>query len=82
MVAVGRMGPTSAAATTFLIPAVALLLGGLVRGEHVAPLSILGGVVCLGGAWLMRRAQLEHAGQGSAPAIRTAAYAPAGRDAR
>ena len=57
-VAAGRMGATRAASTTFLIPAVALLLGWLVRGEHVAALAILGGVVCVGGAWLMRRAQL------------------------
>jgi hypothetical protein len=33
----------------------------LVRGESVAALSVLGGAVCLVGAWLMRRAQLEHA---------------------
>lgn len=57
-VAAGRMGATRAAATTFLIPGVALLLGWLVRGEHVAALSIVGGVVCVGGAWLMRKAQL------------------------
>ena len=57
-VAAGRMGATRAAATTFLIPGVALLLGWLVRGEHVATLSIVGGAVCVGGAWLMRRAQL------------------------
>ena len=57
-VAAGRMGATRAAATTFLIPGVALLLGWLVRGEQVAALSIVGGVVCVGGAWLMRRAQL------------------------
>ena len=57
-VAAGRMGATRAAATTFLIPGVALLLGWLVRGEHVAAVSIVGGVVCVGGAWLMRRAQL------------------------
>jgi drug/metabolite transporter (DMT)-like permease len=57
-VAAGRMGATRAAATTFLIPGVALLLGWLVRGEHVAALSIVGCVVCVGGAWLMRRAQL------------------------
>ena len=60
-VAAGRMGATRAAATTFLIPVVALVLGALVRGEHVAGLSILGGAVCVAGAWLMRRAQLaEH----------------------
>ena len=61
------MGATKASATAFLIPPVALLLGVLVRGEHVATLSVLGGVVCLAGAWLMRRAQLEHAVRGPAP---------------
>jgi hypothetical protein len=33
----------------------------------VAALSVIGGVVCLAGAWLMRRAQLEQAGR--APAV-------------
>src|SRR5882724_5175654 len=59
VMAAGRVGATRASATAFLIPPVALLLGVLVRGEHVAALSVLGGVVCLAGAWLMRRAQLE-----------------------
>ncbi len=81
VMAAGRVGATKASATTFLIPPVALVLGVLVRGEHVAPLSVLGGVVCLVGAWLMRRAQLEGAGQGSSPALRTAAYAEARREA-
>ncbi len=58
-VAAGRVGATRASATTFLIPAVALVLGVAVRGEHVAPLSVAGGVVCVAGAWLIRRAQLE-----------------------
>ena len=49
VMAVGRVGPTKASATAFLIPPVALLLGVLVRGEHVAALSVLGGVVCLVG---------------------------------
>jgi drug/metabolite transporter (DMT)-like permease len=70
VMAAGRVGATKASATAFLIPPVALLLGVLVRGEHVAGLSVLGGVVCLVGAGLMRRAQLEHAGRG--PAIQTA----------
>jgi drug/metabolite transporter (DMT)-like permease len=61
VLAAGRVGATRASATAFLIPPVALLLGVLVRGEHVAALSVAGGVVCLAGAWLMRRAQLEHA---------------------
>jgi drug/metabolite transporter (DMT)-like permease len=57
-VAAGRVGATSASATTFLIPPVALVLGVLVRGERVALISVVGGAVCVGGAWLIRRAQL------------------------
>jgi drug/metabolite transporter (DMT)-like permease len=72
VLAAGRVGATKASATAFLIPPVALLLGVLVRGERVATVSVLGGVVCLAGAWLMRRAQLEHAVRAPAPAIRTA----------
>jgi drug/metabolite transporter (DMT)-like permease len=67
VMAAGRVGATKASATAFLIPPVALALGVLVRGEHVAALSVIGGVVCLAGAWLMRRAQLEQAGR--APAV-------------
>jgi drug/metabolite transporter (DMT)-like permease len=59
VIAAGRVGATKASATAFLIPPVALLLGVLVRGERVAGLSVAGGVVCLAGAWLMRRAQIE-----------------------
>jgi drug/metabolite transporter (DMT)-like permease len=61
VMAAGRVGATKASATAFLIPPVALVLGVLVRGEHVAWLSVVGGMVCLAGAWLMRRAQIEHA---------------------
>jgi drug/metabolite transporter (DMT)-like permease len=72
VLAAGRVGATKASATAFLIPPVALLLGVLVRGEHVAGLSVVGGGVCLAGAWLMRRAQLEHAARQPAPAMQTA----------
>lgn len=58
-VAAGRMGATRASASTFLIPPVALVLGIVVRGERVALLSVAGGAVCVAGAWLMRRAQME-----------------------
>ena len=56
--AAGRVGATRASSAAFLIPAVALLLGVLVRGEHLAVLSIAGSAVCVAGAWLMRRAQI------------------------
>ena len=56
-VAAGRPAVMRASGTTFLIPAVALFLGVAVRGERVAPLSVAGSMVCIAGAWLMRRAR-------------------------
>jgi drug/metabolite transporter (DMT)-like permease len=56
--AAGRMGATTASATTFLIPVVALVLGVTIRHEHVAPLSIAGAGICLTGAWLIRRSMI------------------------
>ena len=53
--AAGRVGPTRASATVYLIPGVALLLGVVVRGEQVAWMSIAGCAVCVAGAVLMRR---------------------------
>ncbi len=53
--AAGKFGASTASASTFLIPVVALALGVVVRGEHVAPISVLGGAVCLAGAWLISR---------------------------
>jgi drug/metabolite transporter (DMT)-like permease len=57
-VAAGRLGSTKASATTFLMPPVSLALGVLVRHEQVALLSVLGGGICVAGAWLIRRAQI------------------------
>ena len=56
-IAAGRLGSTRASSTAFLIPPVALLLGIVVRHEHVAALSILDAAVCVAGAWLMNRAR-------------------------
>jgi len=66
-VAAGRVGATRASATTFLIPPVALVLGVVVRGERVALVSIVGGAVCVAGAWLIRRAQMDVAHRRSNP---------------
>jgi drug/metabolite transporter (DMT)-like permease len=54
--AAGHFGAARASGTTFLIPAVALVLGVGVNHEQVALLSVAGGLVCLVGAWLMKRA--------------------------
>jgi drug/metabolite transporter (DMT)-like permease len=70
-IAAGRMGATTASATTFLIPVVALALGVGVRHEQVAPLSIVGAAVCLTGAWLIRRSLVRR--DFVAPAAREAA---------
>ncbi len=54
--AAGHFGAARASGTTFLIPVVALVLGVIVLHEQVALLSIAGGIVCMAGAWLMKRA--------------------------
>ena len=51
--AAGKFGASTASASTFLIPVVALALGVMVRGEHVAAISAIGCAVCLAGAWLI-----------------------------
>jgi len=56
-IAAGRVGPTRASASTFLVPVVALVLGVAVRGDHVTILSIAGCLVCIGGAILIRLPQ-------------------------
>jgi drug/metabolite transporter (DMT)-like permease len=58
-VAAGRLGATRASATTFLIPGVALALGVVVRGERVAQLSVVGGVICVAGAWIIHQTQAD-----------------------
>jgi drug/metabolite transporter (DMT)-like permease len=59
--AAGRFGASRASSTNFIIAPVSLVLGVLVRHERVALLSVVGSAVCLAGAWLMRRAQLQEA---------------------
>lgn len=54
--AAGHFGAARASGTTFLIPVVALVLGVVLLHEQVALLSVAGGMVCLIGAWLMKRA--------------------------
>jgi drug/metabolite transporter (DMT)-like permease len=56
-IAAGRLGATRAAATTFLIPVVALVLGVVVRGEHISAVSVVGAVICLTGAAIIRQTQ-------------------------
>ncbi len=67
-VVAGRMGATTASATAFLIPVVALALGVVIRHERVAPLSIVGAAVCLAGAWLIRQARMAQERAVRAPA--------------
>ena len=54
--AAGKFGAARASGSTFLIPVVALVLGVVVRHEHVLLVSIVGCLVCIGGAWIMKRA--------------------------
>jgi drug/metabolite transporter (DMT)-like permease len=47
----GRLG-----ATTYLVPPVAILLSWLLLGETPVALALLGGVLCVGGVYVSRRA--------------------------
>jgi drug/metabolite transporter (DMT)-like permease len=51
----GRLGSTRASVTTYLIPAVSVVLGVVVRGESVTTVALLGCVVALVGAYLTNR---------------------------
>jgi len=59
--AAGRMGATKASATAFLIPVVALILGVVIRHEHVTTISLVGAAICLFGAAVIRDPQLLRA---------------------
>lgn len=48
----GRLGSSRASASVYLIPVVSLLLGALVRHEHIEALSVVGCAVALFGAYL------------------------------
>jgi drug/metabolite transporter (DMT)-like permease len=78
--AAGRMGATTASATAFLIPVVALALGVGVRHETVAAISIAGAAICLTGAWIIRQARIAEE-RGAAPVQATNASHSARRQA-
>jgi drug/metabolite transporter (DMT)-like permease len=52
--AAGRMGATKASVSAFLIPVVALVLGVVIRHEHVGVVSLIGAAICLSGAFILR----------------------------
>lgn len=52
----GRYGSTRAASTTYLIPAVALVLGVVFRDEDAHAVAIVGSVVAVAGAYLVNSA--------------------------
>ena len=56
--AAGRMGATTASATAFLIPVVALILGVVIRHEHVTMVSLAGAAICLLGAAIIREPKM------------------------
>jgi drug/metabolite transporter (DMT)-like permease len=56
--AAGRMGATTASVSAFLIPVVALVLGVVIRHEHVTAISLVGAAICLLGAFIIRDPQI------------------------
>ena len=53
----GRIGSTRASASLYLMPAVSLFLGVVLRGEDVAVLAIFGSAVAVLGAWVLGRSK-------------------------
>jgi drug/metabolite transporter (DMT)-like permease len=69
----GRLG-----VTTYLVPAVSVVLAGLLLGETPRPLALLGGVFCIAGVALSRRLSLRSPRvESSAIAARAGRRAPA-----
>lgn len=56
--AVRYLGPTRVAASQFLVPAGAVLLGALFLAEPVGPAQLIGGAIIVLGVWLTRRASV------------------------
>lgn len=52
----GRYGSTRAASTTYLIPAVSIVLGVTLRGEDVRPIALVGCAIALVGAYVVNTA--------------------------
>jgi drug/metabolite transporter (DMT)-like permease len=69
----GRLGATTASVSAFFIPVVALILGVVVRHEHVAVLSLVGGAISLLAAWVVRWASLRAAAAAPPPSAAGAA---------
>jgi drug/metabolite transporter (DMT)-like permease len=55
---VGRVGPTRASVTAYIMPLVAMVAGALVRHETLGPSAFLGTVLILAGAFLATRAEV------------------------
>lgn len=54
----GRAGATRGAVAIYFTPVVAIVLGVLVRNEHVAALALLGAALVMLGAWLTSRREV------------------------
>jgi drug/metabolite transporter (DMT)-like permease len=54
-----RIGPTNASMLSTLEPVVTVLLAGLLFGEHLAPITILGGGLILVAVILLTRSEVK-----------------------
>jgi drug/metabolite transporter (DMT)-like permease len=67
----GRAGASRGAVAIYFTPVVAIVLGVVVRGEHVAAVSVVGAALVIAGAWLTSRRE------GPAPAPASTEAVPA-----
>lgn len=79
----GRSSAGRTAATTYVVPALAVLMGWLLLGEVPTPLALVGGALCLAGVFITRLRPRRPAGgdpSSSAAADRPAAAGAASGD--
>lgn len=57
----GRVGGSRGSVAIYFTPPVAIVLGVVVRGEHVAPLALVGTALVVAGAWLTSRREVRRA---------------------
>ena len=56
---IGRVGPSRAAVSIYVVPVVAVALGAIVRDERVHVAALAGTAMVLAGAWLTSRPRLD-----------------------
>lgn len=73
---IADLGPTVASLSTYLIPVVALVVGGVVLDEHITPRLVVGGAITVAAVAVVTRARPPAARRGALAAVAPDGGAP------